>query len=384
MRILICVQNYHPAYSFGGRVVKSVAMAEGLSRLGHEITVVTTSVIDRKKKSDFYTKKEIVNGVEVIYLGTWLKAGQASINPSVLSFAFSEVKSFAAVYIIGIYDALGPVIAWAARRNGAPYSVEPSGMLIPIVHSLRIKNIYHTVFGRPMLNGARIIFVTSKSESKEALSFGIPPEKISFAPNGINLEEFKTLPARGSFRKKFKIAEEVPLILWLGRIEKKKNIKQLFESLADLKDHSWILAIVGPSESADYLNSLKEFASELGIGNRVLFIPPIFDADKLAAYVDSDLFTLVSLNENWGNTVTEAIAAGVPVLVTNTCGVSEIVEGRAGLVVDCSREGIRNGLYRLLTEPVLNEKIKAELSGMASELSWDKKVHHISDVFKSW
>lgn len=384
MQILISVQNYHPAYSFGGRVVKTVALAEGLHKLGHEVTVVTSSVVDRNGSPARRTYEDCVNGIRVKYLGTWLKLGKASLNPAVLSFAFSEIRHFDAVHIIGLYDALGPAIALAAFKGGVPYSMEPSGMLVPMVRSLRLKRVYHTIFGYAMLKGARAVVVTSGIEWKEAEQFGISSEKLFLRRNGINLQAYKSFPQRGTFRKRFGIPEEIPLILWLGRIEAKKNLERLIEALAGLKQLAWTLAIVGPSESSAYLYTLHQLVSQFDIKRRVHFIPGLYGGDKLAAFTDADIFVLVSINENWGNTIQEAIASGVPVLVTNTCGVADIVKGNAGLVVECNMTSIRAGLERLLNDANLYRQFKAGLPTLASELSWDKPVSQMADLFQSW
>jgi glycosyltransferase involved in cell wall biosynthesis len=384
MRVLISVQNYHPAYSFGGRVTNAVALAEGLQALGHEVSVVTSSVVHRDNSSSWKTITASVNGVQVTYLGTWSEIGRSSLNPGVLQFAFSEVSRFEAIHIIGLYDALGPAIASAARRAKVPYSVEPSGMLIPIVRSLRIKRLYHTLFGDRMLKGARAIVATSKAEWREVLEFGISAEKVVIRRNGVNLHEYKALPDRGSFRRRFGIADEGPLILWLGRIEAIKNLVQLIEALAGLKHLVWSLAIVGPSESSAYLSTLQQLVSEHEMQKRVHFIDGLYDRDKLAAFADADFFALVSINENWGNTVQEAITAGLPILVTDTCGVADFVEGRAGVVVECNVAAIRSGIEKLLIDSDFYRTIKSKLPGIAADLSWDQPVHEMSELFQSW
>lgn len=111
MRILVSVQNYHPAYSFGGNVYKSKALAEGLHNLGHDVTVVTSSVVDRSSHPDFISRIEYLNGVRVKYLGTWIKLKKVSLNPAVFRFAFTEMGEFDIVHIIGLYDFIGPAVA---------------------------------------------------------------------------------------------------------------------------------------------------------------------------------------------------------------------------------------------------------------------------------
>lgn len=384
MRILLCVQNYKPAYSFGGTVGNAIALSEGLAKLGHCVSVVTSTVIERNKTPSWRNWTETIAGVNVHYLGSWLTFRKASLNPSVFAFAKAHLAQFDAIHIIGLYDFLGIAIANFAKLHNIPYSVEPSGMLIPIIHSLQLKRIYHHLFGTRLLKSARSIVVTSKIEWDDAIKFGIPVEKLQLRPNGVDLSEYQYLPASGKFRQKWGLSLQEPLILWLGRIEKKKNIEQLLAAMSKLVDLKWQLAITGPTESEPYLESLRNLSQHLGISQLTYFMPAVYGNEKLSAYVDTDLFVLVSIHENWGNTVQEAIAAGVPVLVTNTCGVSEIVIEKGGLVVEKNVDAISDGIRKLLTDVELYQSYKVQLPALARSLSWDRPVQQMIDIFQKW
>ncbi|PSB32741.1 glycosyltransferase [Chlorogloea sp. CCALA 695] len=384
MRILLCVQNYKPAYSFGGTVGNAIALSEGLAKLGHCVSVVTSTVIERNKTPSWRNWTETIAGVNVYYLGSWLTFRKASLNPSVFAFAKAHLAQFDAIHIIGLYDFLGIAIASFAKRYNIPYSVEPSGMLIPIVQSLQLKRIYHQLFGARLLAAARAIVVTSKIEWDDAIKFGIPLEKLQLRPNGVDLSEYQHLPPKGKFRQKWGLSLQDPLILWLGRIEKKKNIEQLLVALSNVVDLKWQLAIIGPTESELYLGGLRNLSRQLGISKLTHFLPAVYGDEKLSAYVDADIFLLVSIHENWGNTVQEAIAAGVPVLVTNTCGVSQAVKDRGGLVVEQNIDAISDGIRNLLTDVELYQSYKAQLPALSASLSWDELVKQMAEIFYSW
>ncbi len=384
MRILICVQNYKPAYSFGGSVGNAIALAEGLAKLGHSVSVVTSSVIELNTPPNRRDRTETVAGVEVHYLGTWWTFRKTSLNPSVFAFAKTHLNQFDAIHIIGLYNFLGIAISRFAKRHNIPYSVEPSGMLVPVVHSLQLKRIYHQLFGARLLADARCIIVTSTIEWDDATKFGIPVEKLQLRPNGVDLSEYLHLPPSGNFRQKWGLSLQKPLVLWLGRIEKIKNIEQLLTAMSKLGDLKWQLAITGPTESEIYLESLRTLSQQLHLSEHAHFIPAVYGNEKLSAYVDADLLVLVSIYENWGNTVQEAIAAGVPVLVTNTCGVSQIIEGKGGLVVEQNVDAISNGIRKLLTDIELYRSYQAQLPALSASLSWDEPVKKMVQIFHSW
>jgi glycosyltransferase involved in cell wall biosynthesis len=71
------------------------------------------------------------------------------------------------------------------------------------------------------------------------------------------------------------------------------------------------------------------------ISNRVLFTGPIYDANKLAAYVDADVYVLPSIYETFPITAMEACACGTPVILTKGCGIGDIIDGQAGLRTHC-------------------------------------------------
>src|SRR4029077_559064 len=125
------------------------------------------------------------NGVQTIYLPTWLRYRALSWNPAVNRFLRARLQNFDVVHIFGLYDLLGPAVAAECRRRGIPYVVEPIGMFRPIVRSFRLKRIYHGVLGRTMLNGARYLIATSEQEQAELASAGLPAERVLLRRNGV-------------------------------------------------------------------------------------------------------------------------------------------------------------------------------------------------------
>jgi glycosyltransferase involved in cell wall biosynthesis len=318
MRILNVTQTYAPFLEFGGPPVKVRALSEALVRRGHQVTVLTadwgfetrlgknveSSGTDR---SPFGWRRE-ENGVQAIYLPTWLQYRAVSWNPAVNRFLRARLQNFDVAHIFGLYDFLGPAVAAECRRRNVGYVVEPIGMFLPIVRSFWLKRMYHRSLGRAMLEGSRFLVATSDRECSELASAGLPADKIVLRRNGVEIPD--ALPARGRFRQAHGIAAETKLILFLGRLSQKKSPDLLLRAFAALPaslGESALLVFAGPDESG-MRGRLTQMAQKLGIAARVMLCGPVFEQAKWEAYRDADVFVLPSQNENFGNAAAEAAA----------------------------------------------------------------------------
>ena len=109
-------------------------------------------------------------------------------------------------------------------------------MYRPIVRNLELKRLYHRILGSPMVKGARFLVATSEQESRELIESGVDASRVVVRRNGIDGPE--TLPPRGEFRKKWDIAPESKLVLFLGRLVSKKSPDLLLEAFANWRSKS--------------------------------------------------------------------------------------------------------------------------------------------------
>ena len=123
------------------------------------------------------------------------------------------------------------------------------------------------------------------------------------------------------------------MILFLSRIIPRKGADILIQAFSQACPQSGYLVVAGPEGKPGYLALLEKCAIDSGIASRVVFTGPIYEDEKKCALRDSDIFVLPSRYENFANVVAEAIAYEVPVIISPSCGIRPLVEGRAGLVV---------------------------------------------------
>ncbi len=392
MRLLHVTQSYYPFLDMGGPTVKVRALARGLASSGHAVTVLSADLgFDRAKQEvsgavpGRWGFQATEDGVEAIYLRTRARYRSLTWNPGVGAFCIERLGGFDLTHIYGLYDLLGPSVAGACRRITQPYVVEPMGMFLPIVRNIGMKRLYHRVLGTRLLAGASRVIATAEQERQEFLEGGIADSKIVVRRNGIEVPE--KFPPAGLFRTQWKISNGAKLILFLGRLVSKKSPDLMLQVFARWigrgeQSRGSVLVMAGPDEGDGFRQRLEEITKQLGLSGKVLFTGPLYGDAKWAAYRDADVFVLPSQNENFGNTAAEAVACGIPVLVTDRCGIAPMVDQRAGLVVPHDCAALEEALARILNDRELAARLREGCKGVANSLSWAEPLAQMETLYR--
>ena len=392
MRLLHVTQSYYPFLDRGGPTVKVRALARGLASLGDAVTVLTADLgFDQAKREiagavpGRWGFEATEDGVETIYLRTRARYRSMTWNPDVAAFCRERLGGFDVTHIYGLYDLIGARAGSACHKIAQPYVVEPMGMFLPIVRNIGMKRLYHGTLGGRLLQGARRLIATSEQERQELLEGGIADSKIAVRRNGIEIPwEF---PPAGMFRKRWNIASDAKLVLFLGRLVSKKSPDLMLEAFSHWNrsrngPQGSVLVMAGPDEGDGFRRQLEESAAQMGLNGSVLFTGALYGDDKWAAYRDADVFVLPSQNENFGNTAAEAVACGTPVLVTDQCGIAPLVDQRAGLVVPHDCVALQAGLARILDDPAVAARLRAGCKGVADSLSWEEPLAQMETLYR--
>ena len=392
MRLLHASQSYYPFLDMGGPAVKVRALARGLARHGHKVTVLSADLgfdsVTREVAGEVASRwgfEAHEDGVEVVYLRTRVRYRNLTWNPGAAAFCREQVRDYDLAHIYGLYDLVGPRVANACRRFEKPYLVEPMGMFRPIIRSIRMKQLYHELVGGRLLKAASRVIATSDQERQELLEGGVADAKIVVRRNGIEIPG--QFPPPGSFRMQWGISTNAKLVLFLGRLVSKKSPDLMLEVFSRWNgrgngSRGSVLVMAGPDEGDGYRQHLEAMATQKGLEGRVLFTGPLYGDAKWSAFRDANVFVLPSQNENFGNTAAEAVACGTPVLVTDRCGIAPLVDRRAGIVVphDCS--ALEAGLAQILDDPGLSARLRGGCEGVASALGWAEPVAQMQTLYR--
>ena len=267
---------------------------------------------------------------------------------------------------------------WAAAAAGKPFVVSPRGMLSPpaLAFSGAKKRVFWKLLQGPVMRRAACIQATSGQEYAELRAFGLR-HPIAVIPNGIDMPD----PVPDGLG----VVARERIVLSLGRMHPKKGLETLLQAWAKVEPArpDWRLSLVGPGEQR-YIGELRRTAHTLGLG-RVSFDEPVYGPAKWDAYRAADLFVLPSLNENFGLTVAEALAAGTPVITTTATPWSRVEGEGCGWSVEPASAALAATLAAAMEmpRPVLREMGVKGRAWMARDFSWDRVAHDMAELY-SW
>ena len=237
------------------------------------------------------------------------------------------------VHIHGLWEQSTFVAARTARELRKPYILSAHGMLEPwALASKRLKKrIYAALFERANVQGAFCLHALTAGEARSYRAWGCT-RPIAIIPNGVEVPaEVRTPGFQEAFLGAFPRARGRRLVLFLGRLHRKKGVDLLMEAWAALA-RRWpetLLVMAGPSEG-NTRPSLEAAAEKLGIADRVLFTGMLGPQLKWSALAAADCFVLPSYSEGLSVATLEAMGSGLPVIVTEHCHLPEVAAQDAG------------------------------------------------------
>lgn len=273
------------------------------------------------------------------------------------------------IHLMCHWSVLNAMVYLAARRAGKPYVVCPAGALPMFGRSRWLKRLYNLVIGNAIIRNAAGWIAVTESEFPHFEEYGVPASRVTVIPNGVNGEDFPVVDV-AEFRRRHGLPD-APMILFMGRLNPIKGPDLLLQAFlaARCAFPEYHLAFAGPD--GGMLAELQETVGRSGIGGYVHFLGYVGGADKSAAYRMADLLVVPSRLEAMSIVAIEAGICGVPVLLTDQCGLGEIRSIDTRLEVPASVAGIADGLTNLLGEPHILEKIAPAWSDFVDrKYSW--------------
>ena len=363
----------------GGSAEVPYRLAKELAERGHDISIYTT---DYKINHEWLESAEELH-IKVRGFKTWLNVASFQVTPGMVSIS-REIKSFDLIHMHNYRTFQNIVIYQYAKKYGIPFILQAHGSLPRIMTKHRLKQIYDKLWGYKLLDGASKVIANTISEFEQYKHMGVLEDKITIIPNGIDLCEYENLPPNGNFRKKWNIRDDQKIILFLARIHKIKGPDLLARAFTKISKNKNDLKLVFVGPDGGYLPFMKRLISELRIEENVLFTGPLYGRDKLEAYVDADVYVLPSVYETFPISVIEACACGTPVIVTDRCGMANIIDGQVGLVVPYDEDALGIGILDILSDvKKRQEYVKKGKLLVRDKLNWVKIVEQIEAVYRN-
>jgi glycosyltransferase involved in cell wall biosynthesis len=257
-----------------------------------------------------------------------------------------NIETFDVVHAHGLFSFAPVTAAFLARGRGVPYILRPHGVLAPYGMTQRrpvLKKISLALIERRLIEAASAVHFTSRSEQDETEALGLKCRGV-IIPLGIDTGG----STRTEGRNRPNRAEPFKL-LFLSRIDPKKNLESLMRAIALVvsKNFPVVLTVAGGGDRW-YLSRLHSLARALGIADCVNWLGHVEGKRKAEALATAAAFVLPSYSENFGVAAVEALAAGLPCIVSQEVAIAgEIEAAGAGFIVGTDAESIAAGVERL-------------------------------------
>lgn len=375
MKILHVVQSLDPAWGGIARVLPMLA-AE-LAQAGQTCRIATLA-------GGRYGTPPEVKGVEVLRFAS-PDGSRFGKSPDFSARIGELVQDADVVHLHGLWTGQNWAAGKTARKIGKPYIMTPHSMMMPWAwRRSRWKKLpAGWLFEHANLRGARFLHALADGEAKamRELRFN---ERIEVIPNGLNVAEFEQLPSADALEARFPELSRRKLLVFIGRIHPQKGIVQAlqgaFDTFAAAKE--WHFVIAGPDE-VGMQRMLAAAVARKKMTERVTFTGLLSREEVRSLLGRAGVLLQPSMSEGLSMSIVEALAAGVPVVISEACNMPEVESGGAGRIVEADRSAISQALKPL----VASEDARREMSRRARELArerydWSKLIPRYVQLYE--
>lgn len=395
MRVLEVVHSL--ARTFGGPPRVVVELAHHLRSAGVEVRILTTDAAHpafsvRRSESGLV---DLVDGadsldVRTFHVGRPYRICYAS---GLAQAAAQEAAAFDVVDIHGMW--LYP--SWAgfkaARSIHTPYIVWPHGATAPSVqaHGRIRKAAFNFAWHDQFLRQAAAFRAATPAEGRWTAAAS-PGPPIFVVPNGVDVTRFTDSTPDAWFIQEYLAGRRPSLILLaLGRVAAIKGLETAVDCLASLTDDGIadsVLCVVGP-DSDGITELLASRARTHGVADRVVFTGALWGDRLASAIAAAHVLVMPSQTESFGNALVEALAAGVPAVVSPGVALgSRLEEAGAGLIAPATGADFAHAIESLIADPDRYARSRAASARLAREFDWPAVLPRFIEMYemvlRSW
>jgi len=368
IRILILSTYYHPVV--GGSETNARQLATYLHQRGFDVTVLT------KRVGRDAPRREVLDGVRIIRVAP--RGARSSVQkwlmlPSIFVAMLRLRKEFDLVFSPD-YRGIGVAGILAARLLRRPSAMGTQALgvinarnLDSLLARLRINRAgpLATLLRWPLravYTRADAYPAITRAIEREALDAGVPSARVHYLPNSVDVRRFRRAHPgeREQLRRALGWPTDKVVCLYLARLSREKGLMDLMNAWREVSADNAVLHIGGPDMDGHSFNvgpAARAFAVEHGLGDRVRFLGPTAEPEKLLRA--ADLLVQPSHWEAAPFGVLEAMATGLPVVATRVGGMAEYLthDVNALLCEPHDPSGLATQLRRMIGDAPLRQRL---------------------------
>jgi glycosyltransferase involved in cell wall biosynthesis len=381
LHLLHLTPYYAPAYSFGGVVRATDGLTRALVRRGHRVTVLTTDALsldDRLSLSMTETQHQGVRVLRCPNLLYPLRRFNLSTPGGMRSQARALLPDVDVLHLHEFRTIENALVTPLAGAAGVPMVLSPHGTLTTTTGRSLLKRAWDALLSRSIARRiAQVVALTAQEQQDAQRLWQQLGAEAAFrvVPNGIDPAEFAQLPDGTAFRARYGLGE-ARVVLFLGRLHARKGVDVLVRAFqaANLPDAK--LVIAGPDEG------MRE--TLLGLADADTVLTGYLDsAERLDALSAADVFALPATGEGLSMAVLEAMAAGLPVLLSPGCNLPEVEPAGAGSIVTPDVASLAAALREMLSDDrALHTMSENARSLVHDRFTWERVAQHMEAVYQ--
>mgnify|MGYP006156609731 FL=1 len=383
MKILQIVPSISLVY--GGPSQMVLGLSAALAQLGQEVTIITTDSNGDTGQAPLDVPLGVPvsqNGYQIYYFPC-SPFRRYKFSLDLFTWLANRAKDYDIAHIHALFSPVSSISASIARYRQLPYILRPLGTLDPadLQKKRQLKQIYANFLEKPNLAAAAAVHFTSQQECQTAERFNIKTKDIVI-PLGVDFFNPQALPVTG-----FDLPENKPIILYMSRLDPKKGLDLLLPSLERLLekglDFHFVLAGGNPQDR-EYENRIKNQIERSILGKNTTITGFVTGEVKNSLLARADLFVLPSYYENFGIAVAEAMAAGIPVVISDRVDLyPAVAAAAAGWVTACQLEDLTNTLATAITNPeIRQQRGKNARDLVLNQYSWSAIAEQLLTVYQ--
>ena len=334
MRVLYVTPSFYPAFVYGGTTASAWGFSRGLDAAGCEVVVLTTNA-NGATKLDVPERAPLGSSSGVIYCNRWLRHAAA---PSLVLYLAAQAPRTNLLVLNATFNFTTFPSLIAARRYRVPLVWAPRGAVLALSTEPPAKKTAWLRAMRALLSRGARAHCTSDEEAA-AMARWFPQLSCFVVPNGVDIP---ATPATGSLN-------DALHIVTIGRLDPIKGLDRLLGALPGLPAN-WRCTIAGDGPAA-YRAELSALARSLGVEERVSFVGHVDQPARERLLRSADVYVCASHSENFGQSIAEALAMGVAVIVSTGTPWSGVVGKDCGLWVENTPEALTVALQKMHALP---------------------------------
>jgi len=376
MKIGFFTNSYRPLMYGSATSVESFRVA--LEKLGHEVFVFAPKFWGYQQQNPKVIEyPSIMYGYKIKYPlpFTWLPSVRNRAKELKIDLVHSHHPFSVGQDGLRAAKEMGIPLIFTHHARYADYT----HYVLPILPQKMIKNI---IQGKVTRYANKCDRVLAPSESiKKYIQQHDVKTKVEVVSTGIEWDRFQ-IGNGGQVRKKFGIGEDKKVILSLGRLDQEKNLEYLTQAVAQAmkNDDNSVFLVVGEGSS---METMKKIIGKEGLSSRVIFTGLVDQKMVQDYYAVGDVFVCASKTETQGMTITEAMAAGLPIVALDATGISDQVEnGQTGFLVDESGREFSEKLKHVLANENLRRQIGERAREAAKQMDIMNQARKLEYIYK--